>query len=168
MKMRPEEFKPIYYNWSQVMQDDKEGKHEEKDKDTLHIPTKTTHASCNGVKGVHHLGKLPPNLISLECASCPDLEELPQEWPNSFRILDCRNSTKIRELPSKLPPQLEKLLCSGCHISSMPPLPESLIELDCDFKDLQNLVTSRRKVKETLQEMNAKIADYGRKFATII
>jgi len=177
MQPRKKEAEPVYFNWSQPMQDglipserekgeakdkkenDKKNENKKDKKETLHIPPKTTHANCSGVKGLHHLGDLPPHLVSLECAFCPDLEELPQEWPDTLRILDLRGCTKIREILGKLPEGLEKLLCSGCRLVSMPQIPYSVIELDCDDARWVYLINQRRQIRESLQEVNSAIAN---------
>ena len=180
MKPREKEVEAVYFNWSQEMQDSELKQHssnlhktgtrndtnhavengETTHFSTLKIPQKTTHATCSGVRGVRRLAKLPSDLVSLECASCIDLEELPQELPESLRILDCRNCPKLRELPTKLPKGLEKLLCSGCHFLSMPELPESLVELDCDSRELQSLVTRRKQLRELLQGVDNEIVQH--------
>jgi uncharacterized repeat protein (TIGR01451 family) len=83
------------------------------------LPNSLTYLNCSQ-DGLYVLPALPNTLTYLDCSTQIDRQLQPDPL-----VLD--------SLPSKLPDSLKTLICYYNAISVMPPLPKSLVSLDCHF-----------------------------------
>jgi len=89
------------------------------------------------------LPPLPAGLQRLYCYNCAFLTSLTSSpeisLPEGLRVLDCSSCCRLTSLPRHLPTDLQRLSCSLCPLTSLPPLPIGLVLLACSFCPLSSL-----------------------------
>lgn len=105
---------------------------------------------CNSSSSLTTIPPLPPRLVEFDCSLSTGLTTLPPlplslekldcritfitslpALPIGLKYLDCSTNSDVT-LPTSLPPGLEVLICGDIsQTQSLPPLPASLVELDC-------------------------------------
>jgi hypothetical protein len=73
--------------------------------------------------------QLPESLISLDCSGCALLQQLPEQLPQSLQTLCLSNCTALQRLPQHMPESLKHLSCEGC--SGLQQLPVLPCDLEC-------------------------------------
>ena len=80
---------------------------------------------------------LPNSLTELDCSN-NQLQSLPDNLPNSLTELNCSNN-QLQSLPDNLPGSLTHLNCNNNLLELLPQLPEGLVWLDCSGNNIQVL-----------------------------